>query len=155
MGNRAKFIVQNSGKSVDGFVYSAYPEFHNNNPEHPNFIIWPTARTEGMLSLSATVDLGLVAGDAIYVDISKVTEADPLPTGTILSKLQFLERFTPEEFAAIKAASIANPQIDYIWQLFQAAAYIDTIDERVITGMNILVTAELLTEERKTTILTV
>jgi hypothetical protein len=76
----------------------------------------------------------------------------PLPREPI-SKREFLKKFTPAEYAAIKAAANANAELDYYWQQFLLAEFIGMDDPDTINGVNLLVLVGLLTVERAAEIL--
>lgn len=79
------------------------------------------------------------------------------PTAAVnarLSPLHFMERFTAEESTGIAAAVVTSPAV-MLWMLKTAAAKeIDLTDQLTIDGLEALVTAGLLTEARKTALLT-
>jgi hypothetical protein len=76
----------------------------------------------------------------------------PAPRAPI-SKREFLKKFTPAEYAAIKAAANANAELDYYWQQFLLAEFIGMDDPDTINGVNLLVLVGLLTVERAAEIL--
>ncbi len=71
-----------------------------------------------------------------------------------ITKREFLKKFTPQEYATIKGATIANDVVDYYWQLFMVADYIDLNDTDVITGIGALEQMGLLASGRAAEILT-
>lgn len=66
---------------------------------------------------------------------------------------QFLLRFTAEERAAFRAASLTDPNVADFQQLAQAAQEVISNDPMTVAGMNYLVSVNLLTEQRKNEIL--
>ena len=66
---------------------------------------------------------------------------------------QFLLRFTAEERAAFRAASLTDPNVADFQQLAQAAQEVISNDPMTVAGMNYLVSLGLLTEQRKLEIL--
>ena len=56
----------------------------------------------------------------------------------VFTHREFLRRFTPGEYAAIKAAAQASADIDYYWQMFLVAEEIVNTDPDTITGLNLL-----------------
>lgn len=52
-----------------------------------------------------------------------------------LTKKEFLKKLTPIEYAAIKNAASADAIIDYYWQLFMVAEFIDLDDHDVLSGL--------------------
>lgn len=75
----------------------------------------------------------------------------PLPTPT--SPLQFIEKFTEEEQLAIVTATMTQPVIKLWYDKLLAAGTVDMADPRLQAGMNALVSAGLITAERKEEIL--
>ena len=69
-------------------------------------------------------------------------------TKRVLTKLQFMKRLQPDEYAAIKAATLVSNQVDFYWQLFMLAEFIDLQDETTITGLNALESIGLLSAGR-------
>jgi hypothetical protein len=70
-----------------------------------------------------------------------------------ISKREFLKRFTPTEYAAIKTAANANATLDWYWQQFLLAEFIDMADPDTVGGINLLETAGLLATGRAAEIL--
>jgi hypothetical protein len=70
-----------------------------------------------------------------------------------LTQVKFLQRFTPAEYAAIKNAAAVNSDLDYYWQLFMSAEYIDTTDALTIGGINMLASVGLIATSRVAEIL--
>lgn len=67
---------------------------------------------------------------------------DPLPSGvTILSSLQFMERFSLSTQLAVVAAAKQNDQVKLWYDKMLAADQIDLTDQRTIDGVNALVAA--------------
>lgn len=66
---------------------------------------------------------------------------------------QFLLRFTAEERAAFRAASLTDPNVADFQQLAQAAQEVISNDPMTVAGMDYLVSVNLLTEQRKNEIL--
>lgn len=71
----------------------------------------------------------------------------------VLTKLQFLKKFTAGEYAAIKAATAQNGELDYYWQMFMVAEQINITNPDTISGVNMLATLGLITSQRATEIL--
>jgi hypothetical protein len=57
---------------------------------------------------------------------------------TKITKRAFIKRFTVVEYATIKTAAEQNPTLDYYWQLFMLAEYIDLGDLDTIQGVHML-----------------
>ena len=70
--------------------------------------------------------------------------ASPAPTSVVLTKREFIKRFTVEEYAGIKAAAEQNATLDYYWQMFMLAEEINTGDEDTVAGVTILEQAGLI-----------
>lgn len=71
----------------------------------------------------------------------------------ILSKKDFLKRFTAAEYGTVKAAAAASTDVDYYWQLFLIAEDIDTDDPDTIGGLGLLEVVGLLAAGRAAEIL--
>lgn len=72
---------------------------------------------------------------------------------TRLSKREFIRKFTVQEFATIRQAAAVNPTLDYFWQLFMLAEFIDLADADTINGVRMLEQAGLIATGRSTEIL--
>lgn len=72
---------------------------------------------------------------------------------TKLTQKDFLKRFTPTEYAAIKSAAAANGTVDYYFQLLLSAEYVCVSDPDTITGVQLLEQAGLLGAGRAAEIL--
>lgn len=72
---------------------------------------------------------------------------------TKFTKREFLKKFTSAEYASIKSVCITNPTIDYYWQLFMLADYVDMRDPDVATALNAMSSVGALTAARVTEIL--
>ncbi len=68
--------------------------------------------------------------------------------------LEFIERFTTDEQAAISTAALANADLNLWLAKAMGAQEIDPTDTRTVAGMAALVAAGLISEQRKTEILT-
>lgn len=62
----------------------------------------------------------------------------------ILTKKEFLKKFTPEEYGKIKSATATDTTVDYYWQLFTLAEELDMEDADTIVGINLLEQAQLI-----------
>jgi hypothetical protein len=71
-----------------------------------------------------------------------------------ITKLQYMERFTDEELAAIYTLAKTNVQMEIWLEKFKATTEVNLTDSRTVSGIQSLVTAGILTEERATEILT-
>lgn len=65
-----------------------------------------------------------------------------------LSKLQFLKKFTPQEYASIKAATTENAVLDYYWQMFMSAEKIDLTDRDTIDGIKMIENLNIISQGR-------
>ena len=72
---------------------------------------------------------------------------------TPITKLQFMQRFTAEEYAAIKSAVSVNGEIDFFWQKFLMAQDIVISNPELVDGLNALESAGLLASGRTAEIL--
>ena len=80
--------------------------------------------------------------------------ADPVPAPVkVMTALEFFERFTDEEQLAIVTATMSNPAVKLWYDKLIAANEVNFSDPRLEAGLNNLVTAELITEDRKQEIL--
>jgi hypothetical protein len=66
----------------------------------------------------------------------------------IISRKDFLKKFTPQEYAGIKGATQQNAVVDYYWQLFMVAENIDLADLDVLGGLSALEQLGLLASGR-------
>ena len=74
-------------------------------------------------------------------------------TDTSITKLQFMKRFSAQEYAAIKAAAAVNGELDFFWQKFLMAQDIVISDAELIAGLNALEQAGVLAPGRAAEIL--
>ena len=65
-------------------------------------------------------------------------EPVPVPTSRILTKLEYLRRFTTEERVAIREASKTNPVLEDYLAMMELAEEIDTGDADTIGAVNML-----------------
>lgn len=79
---------------------------------------------------------------------------EPIPPPTIVSALDFINRFTGAEKTQIAQACIINSDVFLWWSGILAQTQIDLLDPLTETDIQILVQGGLLTEERKEEILT-
>ncbi len=97
-----------------------------------------------------TVDVGWLFDGNTFTAPTPVS----IPANTLISPLKFMGRFTTAESNAIASAATTAPQV-LIWMLKTAAAKeIELTDQLTIDGLEELVTAGLITEQRKAAILT-
>lgn len=79
--------------------------------------------------------------------------SQPVAPTTPWTKKEFLLKFTPAEYAAIKAGAASNPTLDYYWTLFNVADNVLKTDPSTIGGINALEAAGLLASGRAAEIL--
>ena len=65
-----------------------------------------------------------------------------------ISKREFLKRFTPAEYGAIKSAAAVNTEVDYFWQQFLLADFISLDDPDISAGLATMEAAGLLAAGR-------
>ena len=70
-----------------------------------------------------------------------------------LSKRNFIKKFSVQEYALIKTAAAQNATLDYYWQLFMLAEYVDLADADTISGIQMLEQVGLLQQGRSEEIL--
>lgn len=81
-------------------------------------------------------------------------ETRPIQSTTAtISKREFLKKFTPAEYAAIKTAANANPTLDWYWQQFLLAEFINMSDPDTMGGIQLLEAAGLIAAGRAAEIL--
>jgi hypothetical protein len=85
--------------------------------------------------------------------IKELDRPVPIVVNTTISKREFLKRFTPTEYAAIKTAANANATLDWYWQQFLLAEFIDLADPDTVAGIQMLEGAGLLAPGRAAEIL--
>lgn len=79
--------------------------------------------------------------------VESVVNPDGSIEGTasvVLTKREFIKRFSVEEYAGIKAAAQANATLDYYWQMFMLAEEINTGDADTVAGVQMLEQAGLI-----------
>lgn len=70
-----------------------------------------------------------------------------------LSRNEFMNLFTPQEWGQAKAARKDSPNADYWWDQYDTAIDVDMADPRVSSGLDVFVALGVLTPERKAQIL--
>ena len=94
----------------------------------------------------------LQGGELIVVPVA-VEVADPDENDLVITKREFLARFTPDEYVAIKEACVINHTADYYWQLFMVSEEIDLDFSDTIMGVRALEQLGLLAAGRAAEIL--
>jgi hypothetical protein len=80
---------------------------------------------------------------------------DPVPfLLPVITKLAMIDRFTEAEYESILTAAKTDVQIQGWLDRFNASNQINLEDSRTISGINLFVSKELLTQERGNEILT-
>lgn len=91
----------------------------------------------------------------VYPDKYRVIE-EPIidtPQKITLTKLQFNNLFTFDELVAIEIAAETNPGIRVFKTQLTLADYVDLTNPNTISGVNYLVSQNVITQERADTIL--
>ena len=65
-----------------------------------------------------------------------------------LTRFQFVNRFTLEEMVAIESAADNDPEVRVFLRLLDVAEDIDLQNEKLLSGLNLLVSKGILTQER-------
>jgi hypothetical protein len=81
-------------------------------------------------------------------------EPAPLSPPPIITKLAFRYRLTDAEYVGILAAAKTDVEVAAWVETFNMVAQVNLDDPRTASGLEMMVTKSLLTEERKTEILT-
>lgn len=104
-------------------------------------------------SIGREIYAAAIAG--AYGEISPYIAPPPPPPKykSVLSVLEFRERFTKDEQRAIKAATYTDPDVGIVYDDFMAAQFIDLSDERVVEGVELYISKGLLKAGRKASIL--
>jgi hypothetical protein len=78
---------------------------------------------------------------------------DSIALSWVITKVAMISRFTPQEYLGIINAAKIDAEVQAWYDLFQASTRINLEDKRTISGINSLVSKELLTQERSYEIL--
>jgi hypothetical protein len=70
-----------------------------------------------------------------------------------ISKKDFIKRLTAAEYSNIKTAAAANATLDYYWQMFLLAEWINLDDPDTVLGVNMLGQVGLLSAGRPAEVL--
>lgn len=103
-----------------------------------------------------TPDGNLIIATQEYIDEKypgSILIPDPPPPPPPISKLEYMNRFTDTELAAIYSAAKTNIAIEVWLEKFKAAEQINLRDQRTIDGLNALVAVGILTPTRVSEIL--
>ena len=79
----------------------------------------------------------------------------PVAVQKILTKYQFLSRFTSAERLAIINASKQSPEVELFWEMFKIAEEIDLTNAETIAGVRMLEPAGLIVAGRAAEILSI
>jgi hypothetical protein len=97
----------------------------------------------------------IIIADQAFVDALHPNDYTLLPDDPVavvvrspISKREFLKLFTPAEYGAIKTAAAANTTVDYYWQQFLLAEFIDLADPDTLGGLTLLESIGLLAAGR-------
>jgi hypothetical protein len=125
--------------------------------------------------LSVTADVGSLYPPTFVATLVETTTVVPAPAAgwlfssaggftapvpsviakpTVITSLSFLDRLTPAEDLALHTAALSSPQISSYLTRLGAATVVDLKDSRTAASIDALVTAGLLTEDRKVALLT-
>lgn len=85
--------------------------------------------------------------------VEYVEDAAVPPAPKILTKREFIKRFTVDEYATIKAAAQQNVMLDYYWQQFMLVEEINLGDPDTIAGVTMLEQVGLIAQGRAQEIL--
>ena len=106
-----------------------------------------------LLAGQAQVSLGREMPDLTIEEWNPATLNFFTKTDMSITKLQFMKRFSAQEYAAIKAAAAVNGELDFFWQKFLMAQDIVISDPELIAGLNALEQAGVLAPGRAAEIL--
>ena len=65
-----------------------------------------------------------------------------------LTRFQFINRFTLDEMVAIESAADNDPEVRVFLRLLDVAENVDLQNEKLVAGLNLLVSKGLITQER-------
>lgn len=77
----------------------------------------------------------------------------PPPPRWVISKVAMISRFTSQEYLGVISAAKTDVEVQAWYDLFQATMRVDLKDQRIVDGINLLATKNLLTSERAAEIL--
>lgn len=89
----------------------------------------------------------------IYLDWPPPAAPEPAPSGRVVSRLNFLDRFTDAELAGILAAADASAAVQVWIKKLELAGEVDLDSPRTIAGVTALETAGLIAAGRAAAIL--
>ena len=75
------------------------------------------------------------------------------PESKTMTRLQFFDLFTTDEWSAVLAAKKENIEIEMWYDRLLAADFVSFSDERLLLGLDALVSFDLITSARKSEIL--
>ena len=142
--------TETTSLQADGSIQAHEVHTDQNGKTYDVFQTFPAGTT--VTELTATMAARAIA---IGTDIDMLARVAAAAHNFVLpkNKLQFMQLFTQPEFSAIQAAAVSNPQLAYYWQQFMVADSIYMSDAATVSGIELLVTAGLLTATRGATIL--
>jgi len=129
------------------FYYTDYGWLTSNpNPERSTSVVPPTE--------TDTLKANWTGLAWVLVEyVAPPAPPAPVVVKPTLSPREFLKRFTPQEYATIKAATSANAVIDYYWQQLILASFVDLDDPDTIGGVQALESTGLIAAGRAAEIL--
>jgi len=77
----------------------------------------------------------------------------PAPLKTVFTSLEFRDLFTINEQLSIRESQLVDMEVGLVYDMMLSAQNIDISDPRTIQGMDLLVSKELITNERRNEIL--
>lgn len=109
--------------------------------------------TPAEIATASGVTLTEQESAALQLEFESRTEPDAYSTACKMTRLRFIERFTPTETKGILAASKVNADLElYLWKM-QQALDVDLLDPSTIIGVQTLEAAGLLATGRAAQIL--
>jgi len=111
----------------------------------------PQGMTVVELGEGEAIDIGYTYDGVVFADPNPAPE--PPVAQALTTPLQFVERFTEEEQLAIATATLSDPQIKLWYDKLLASQEVVADDPRLGAGMNAMVSAGLITAQRKDEIL--
>lgn len=99
---------------------------------------------------------GYQSRSGLLVRLAWMDPYETVPLGTplyVMSKLQFLERFTAEERIAIREASKTNPYVEDFLELLNAASEVNVQYQPTIDAVNALASLGLISSNAIATLL--
>lgn len=118
-----------------------------------NGVVTAVTETAEQIDAANMIAIGSLDSSMLGQSYSAGVFTPAAPVAVPWTKKEFLLKFTPEEYAAIKAATLVDATLDYYWTLFNVAAEIVKTDPVTIAGINELESAGLIGPGRAAEIL--